>query len=107
MTEATEGFLDSDEEDALHSEIDSITSHQVDLEANNEDYCEKRAARLFNQLALHIVDMEKSYLLLHNICITSIVHNTESDPKLSMVGCIRSTYTYVLIYILSNFITTR
>jgi hypothetical protein len=59
MTEATEGFFDSDEEDALHCEIDRITANQDAQEARfcvKEDWWEREAARLFNSLSLQVVN---------------------------------------------------
>ena len=71
MTEATEGLanIDSDEEDELHLEIDNITAEQeLAQEAHNrEDHWEKTGARIFNQLALNIVNTEMAYMLLHHI----------------------------------------
>ena len=70
MTEATEGFLDSDEEDALHREIDSITATQDRQDALGyvkEDGWEREAARLFNSLSLHIATIESAFSILQQV----------------------------------------
>jgi len=87
MTEATEGFLDSDEEDALHKEVDRITEVQeYALEHfSTEDWWSKKAARLFNQLALHITQAEQAYMLLFNVLSLGLPMGviTEADPKIT------------------------
>jgi len=71
MTEATEGLanISSDEEDELHRELDSITTEQeLAQEAHTrEDHWQKTGAKIFNQLALNIVNTEVAYMLLHHI----------------------------------------
>ena len=87
MTEAAEGFLDSDEEDALHGEVDGMNRFQDNLDQKrSEMWWEKHAARLFNQLALTIVDVESSFKLLHQILIASLPQNLrpDADPLLVM-----------------------
>lgn len=92
MTEATEGFLDSDEEDSLHQEIDSMTSVFNDSESHSEEWWEKHGARLFNQLALHIVHMEHSYMLLHQVMCCSLPagQRPDPDPMLNMENVARA-----------------
>jgi hypothetical protein len=86
MTEATEGFLDSDEEDSLHQEIDNMTIVQNNDETLSEDWWERHGARLFNQLALHIVNIEHSYMLLHQVMCCSLPtgERPDADPMLNM-----------------------
>jgi len=67
MTEATEGFLDSDEEASLHAETDSIQSTMEKLEHHNEDWWEKHGAKLFNQMAMSLSQNERAMQLLHRI----------------------------------------
>ena len=93
MTEATEGFLDSDEEDALHKEIDGITDFmEVQATQISEMWWEKQAARMFNNLALHITEMEQSYKLLHQILCASLPGHTrpDADPMLHMENVARA-----------------
>jgi hypothetical protein len=89
MTEATEGFLDSDEEDALHREIDSITATQDRQDALGyvkEDGWEREAARLFNSLSLQIATIESAFSILQQILCCSLAAGMEpdTDPMLSM-----------------------
>jgi hypothetical protein len=92
MTEVTEGYLDSDEEDALHKEIDCITLHQETLENKTEDWWEKHWARSFNQLALNITDVERAYTILQHILCCSFPAGIQpdADPMLSMENVSRA-----------------
>ena len=85
MTEASEGFLDSDVEQSLHIEIDNITSTQDLIEHNVEVWWEKHGSKLFTQLALNIVNTEQAYMLLHNILCSSLPVGVkpEADPMLA------------------------
>ena len=86
-TEATEGFLDSDEEESLHCEIDNITAIQEAWLLNTkEDWWEKKAARLFNSIALHIVTVESAFSILQQVLCSSLPAGLEpdADPMLGM-----------------------
>jgi len=89
MTEATEGFFDSDEEDALHCEIDRITANQDAQDALGyvkEDWWEREAARLFNSLSLQIATIESAFSILQQVLCCSLPAGMEpdTDPMLSM-----------------------
>ena len=93
MTEATEGFLDSDEEDELHAEVDSISSvHEQELELHSEDWWSKAGAKMFNQLALNIVNAEQAYKLLYFILSNEqpIGIRPDADPMLAVAAIARS-----------------
>lgn len=79
-TEVTEGFIDSDEEDALHKEIDAVSEFFEASEARFEGWWEKQGARLFNQLALNIVQAEGAYTTLHQIMVSSMPAGKKPDP---------------------------
>ena len=87
LTEATEGFLDSDEEESLHCEIDNITAIQEAWLLNTkEDWWEKEAARLFNSIALQIVTVESAFSILQQVLCSSLPAGLEpdADPMLGM-----------------------
>ncbi len=92
MTEATEGFLDSDEEDALHAEIDNIHLQAELEEGKSEEWWERQAARQFNQIALNIVNTEHAFLLFHEIMTSGFTPNLkpDSDPLLATEHIARS-----------------
>ena len=92
MTEMTEGMIDSDTEEALHTEIDSIT-HAVDkIEGRGEDWFQKTGARMFNQLALHIVNVEHAFKILHQVLCTFLPKGIrhEANPMISMDNLARA-----------------
>jgi len=84
LTEATEGFLDSDEEDNLHKEIDSIALTQEIMDKKEETWWEKHGAKTFNQLSLNLSTHERAIQLLHNIFSSWLPMGLEpeSDPML-------------------------
>jgi hypothetical protein len=87
LTEATEGFLDSDEEESLHCEIDNITAVQEAWLLNTkEDWWEKEASRLFNSIALQIVTVESAFSILQQVLCSSLPAGLEpdADPMLGM-----------------------
>lgn len=93
MTEAIEGFLDSDVEESLHNEIDSMTNcAEENLRHEKEDWWEKEAARLFNSLALKIVQVEAAYMILHGVLCVSLPagRRPDADPMLSMDNVARA-----------------
>ena len=94
MTEATEGFLDTDDEEELHFEIDSIAYYLEEIESKRRGvdlYWEKHAAKLFNQLALHIVEVEQAFKILHQIMCASMSsqEQPDADPMLSLENVAR------------------
>lgn len=92
MTEATEGFLDSDEEDALHAEIDSMHEQNEAGLSKSEEWWEKHAARMFNQIAMNIVSTEQAFMLVHSIMCSSLEsnHKPAADPLLATQQIARS-----------------
>lgn len=82
----------TDEEDALHAEIDSMISQVEAVEDKYEDWWEKQAARMFNQIAMNVVNTEAAFMLLHRIMCAS-VHSTgrpQPDPLLATDHVARS-----------------
>ena len=92
MTEATEGFLDSDEEDALHTEIDKIQLQAELAEGRSDEWWERQAARQFNQIALNIVNTEHAFMLVHQIMTSGFPRDLkpDSDPHLATEYIARS-----------------
>ena len=95
MTEMTEGMIDSDLEEELHQEIDSITATVDDIEKKRDGWWEKQGARMFNQLALHIVAVESAFKILHQIMCTSLARGQrhEADPLISAEHLARAFVT--------------
>jgi hypothetical protein len=97
MTEVTEGYLDSDEEDSLRAETDSIELFRMNMElkaVNNASAASwhKQAARMFNQLSLHIVKVENTFRLLHQILCTTLPkgQSWDADPLVGMSSISRA-----------------
>ena len=92
MTEMTEGMIDSDTEEALHAEIDSITQAVDKIEGREDGWFQKTGARVFNQLALHIVEVEHAFKILHQVLCTFLPKGFrhEADPMVSMDNLARA-----------------
>ena len=62
----------ADEEDALHAELDSMTAQIDGEERKFEDWWERQAVRMFNQIAMNIVNAETVWMLLHQIVCAAV-----------------------------------
>ena len=74
------GILDSDEEEALHREVDNISKTQENEDGQYEGWWEKNAAKLFNQLSLNVVHLEQTLMLLHHIFCCGLAQGQKPEP---------------------------
>ena len=74
------------------SEIDFMTISADDNLLRAEDWWEKEAARMFNSLALKIVQVEAAYMILHQVLCVSLPAGSrpDADPMLSMDNVARA-----------------
>ena len=97
MPAAMDSVLDSDEENDLHDEIDCMTFFIENMEskANVDLWWERQAAKLFNQLALQIVEIERAVKLLHQIFCASLpaMQRPDADPILGLENLSRGLVT--------------
>ena len=79
-TWVAEGHVDTEEEDELYDEVDSINQAQERAQELDLDL-ELEGARLWNSAALKVVDAEKAYRILYDVLSPSGVRGRESDPE--------------------------
>ena len=95
MTDVRDGALDSDEEKDLHDEIDSLTAFQELVESRRSKsgmWWERQAAKQFNQLALHIVEVEHAFKLLYQVLCAALptMQQPDADPIFSLQSISRA-----------------
>jgi flagellar biosynthesis/type III secretory pathway chaperone len=88
-TWVAEAQMDTEEEDELYEEIDSINQAQERAQELNLDI-ELESARLWNSAALKVVEAEKAYQILYHFLSPSGTRGRESDPEASLVNIAQS-----------------
>jgi hypothetical protein len=82
-TWVAEGHVDTEEEDELYEEVDSINQAQERAQELDLDL-ELEGARLWNSAALKVVEAEKAYRILYDVLSPSGARGRESDPEVPL-----------------------